>query len=215
VSGDFYWAYKDTASNKIFWASADCTGHGVPGALMSVVGTVILNEIVIVRKQHDSDVILNSLSKYLKRYLNKNKNDISQDGIELSLCVADLDNKTIQFSGANRNLLVIRDQEIIELKGDKRPIGFDPFNRETTPFNSQKMSYKKDDCIYSFTDGYTDQIGGSKKQKYRVGVLKQDLLLMNKLSMQEQKEKIIANQKTWMKGNAQLDDILVFGVKLQ
>lgn len=214
VSGDFYWAHKDTAANKVFWASADCTGHGVPGALMSVIGTVILNEIVIVRRQHSPEQILNSLSKYLKRYLNKNKNDISQDGIELSLCVLDHDNKTLEFSGANRNVLILRNGEIIELKGTKRPIGFDPFNRETSLFSKETIAYDKGDCIYTFSDGYTDQIGGVKKQKYRVGVLKQDLLEIHSLPMSKQKSAIETNQKKWMRGNSQLDDILVFGVKV-
>ncbi|MFT6716000.1 MAG: serine phosphatase RsbU (regulator of sigma subunit) [Saprospiraceae bacterium] len=214
VSGDFYWAHKDTAANKVFWASADCTGHGVPGALMSVIGTIILNEIVIVRHQHSPEQILNSLSKYLKRYLNKNKNDVSQDGIELSLCVLDHDDQTLEFSGANRNVLIIRNGEIIELKGNKRPIGFDPFNRETSLFTKEILPYQKGDCIYTFSDGYTDQIGGVKKQKYRVGVLKQDLIEMHELPMGKQKSLIETNQKKWMRGNTQLDDILVFGVKV-
>jgi serine phosphatase RsbU (regulator of sigma subunit) len=214
VSGDFYWAHKDTAANKVFWASADCTGHGVPGALMSVIGTIILNETVIVRNQHSPEQILNSLSKYLKRYLNKNKNDVSQDGIELSLCVLDHDNQTLEFSGANRNVLIIRNGEIIELKGNKRPIGFDPFNRETVLFSKESIPYQKGDSIYTFSDGYTDQIGGPKKQKYRVGVLKQDLLEIQNLPMSKQKSVIETNQKKWMRGNTQLDDILVFGVKV-
>jgi len=214
VSGDFYWAHKDTAANKVFWASADCTGHGVPGALMSVIGSIILNEIVIVRRQHSPEQILNSLSKYLKRYLNKNKNDISQDGMELSLCVLDHDNATLEFSGANRNVIIIRNNQLMELKGNKRPIGFDPFNRETSLFTKESMPYEKGDCIYTFSDGYTDQIGGAKKQKYRVGVLKQDLLEIHQLPMSKQKSLIETNQKKWMRGNSQLDDILVFGVKI-
>ncbi len=214
VSGDFYWAHKDTASNKVFWASADCTGHGVPGALMSVIGTIILNEIVIVRQEHSPEKILNSLSKYLKRYLNKNKNDVSQDGIELALCMLDHDHNKLEFSGANRNAIVIRNGEITELKGNKRPIGFDPFNRDTSIFTKDSITYKKEDRIYTFSDGYTDQIGGSKKQKYRVGVLKKDLLEIHHLPMNKQKDLLEKNQKKWMQGNSQLDDILVFGVKV-
>lgn len=214
VSGDFYWAYKDTASNKVFWVTADCTGHGVPGALMSVVGTVILNEIVVVRRQHEADKILNALSKYLKKYLNKNKNDISQDGIELSLCIMDQDNKTLQFSGANRSLIIIRNNELMELKGDKRPIGFDPFNRETKMFTSKTINYQKEDCLYAFTDGYTDQMGGENHQKYRVGVLKQNLLDIHQQPMNEQRVVIKENLKNWMSDNQQLDDILVIGIRM-
>ena len=214
VSGDFYWAYKDTASNKVFWVTADCTGHGVPGALMSVIGTVILNEIVIVGKQHQPSLILSSLSKYLKKYLNKNKNDISQDGIELSLCVLNHDAKTLEFSGANSNLIIIRDKEIIELKGGKQPIGFDPFKRESKEFMTQTFPYKTGDCIYSFTDGYTDQIGGPNRRKYKVGVLKQKLQEINEFSLINQKEIIHQNFTDWKKEYDQLDDVLMICVKV-
>lgn len=214
VSGDFYWAHKDTASNKVFWVTADCTGHGVPGALMSVIGTVVLNEIVLVRKQHDADKILNALSKYLKRYLNKNKNDMSQDGIELTLCVLDRDNNQLFFSGANRNLYIVREKELIVLKGNKRPIGYDPFKRPVQSFTKTSFEYQKGDCIYAFTDGYTDQIGGKDRKKYRLGVFKQDLKEMSGLTMSDQKQKVENNQQAWLNGHAQLDDILVIGVKI-
>lgn len=214
VSGDFYWAYKDTASNKVFWATADCTGHGVPGALMSVVGTVILNEIVIVRKVHEADKILNALSKYIKRYLNKDQKDISQDGIEISLCILNHDEKTIDFSGANRNLLIVRNQELLELKGDRQPIGYDPFNRISKPFSCEQVPYQKGDVLYAFTDGYTDQIGGENNQKYRIGVLKQDLLEIQGKTLEEQKEIIERNHSNWIGNNTQLDDILIVGIKI-
>ena len=214
VSGDFYWAYKDTASNKLFWVTADCTGHGVPGALMSVVGTVILNEIVVVKRQHQPDKILNALSKYLKRYLNKDKEDLSQDGIELALCVLNMDTNKLQFSGANRNLLIVRNGSIIELKGDRQPLGFDPFKRDIKSFKTQEYQTNLKDLIYTFTDGFTDQIGGESQKKYRVGVLKQDLIELSNDSLFEQKVKLEQRFQSWMQPNKQLDDVLIFGVKV-
>ena len=214
VSGDFYWAYKDTASNKLFWVTADCTGHGVPGALMSVVGTVILNEIVVVKRQHEPDKILNALSKYLKRYLNKDKEDLSQDGIELALCVLNLDDQTLEYAGANRNLVIVRYKELIELKGDRQPLGFDPFSRDIKSFHTKRIAVKEQDCIYTFTDGFTDQLGGQNKKKYRVGVLKQDLIEVSDRDLFDQKVLLEQRFQQWIQSNTQLDDVLVFGVKV-
>jgi serine phosphatase RsbU (regulator of sigma subunit) len=215
VSGDFYWAYHDPVKNKSFWVTADCTGHGVPGALMSMIGTVMLNEIVIVGKTQDPESILKKLSKYLKRYINNDEEDISRDGIELSLCVLDRDNDVLQYCGANGNAFLVReDGVVIDLKGSKQPIGYDPLERGNTEFEVIEQKIQENDLVVTFTDGYPDQIGVENRKKFKVGALKKNMIEWRREPMETIQNNLVQALEEWQGEIDQIDDILVIAVKL-
>ena len=214
VSGDFYWAYQCPVSNKSFWVIADCTGHGVPGALMSVIGSIMLNEIVVVGKIHEPDKIIKKLSSFLKKYINTNDN-ISRDGIELSLFVLNKDNGKLRYCGANGKALIIKNSgELIDLKSSSLPVGYDPFDREYEDFEVMEVAVETNDWIIAFTDGYPDQLGFEFRKKYKIGLLKNNLSLWvhNESSVIE--ENLKQSMKQWMANTEQVDDMLVFGAKL-
>jgi serine phosphatase RsbU (regulator of sigma subunit) len=213
VSGDFYWAYSH--ENTVFWATADCTGHGVPGALMSMIGTVLLNEAVIVKKENDPGEILMQINAYLKRYLNRNDTIYqTQDGMDISFCKLDKDKMTLEVAAATHSVYVYRLGILTELKGDKITLGQDPFGREIKKFTVHQYQLQKDDVIYSFTDGLPDQIGGPKKKKYKVGALKNQLSLISDRPLAEQRLELKNVLSDWQGENPQLDDILIMGVKV-
>ena len=215
VSGDFYWAYHDPVKNKSFWVTADCTGHGVPGALMSMIGTVMLNEIVIVGKNQDPENILRKLSKYLKRYINNDEEDISRDGIELSLCVFDRDNDKLQFCGANGHAFVVRENgEVIDLKGSKQPIGYDPLERGNTEFVVLEHQVQENDMVVTFTDGYPDQLGSENRKKFKVGAMKNNFVQWRNEPMDKINENLVQALEDWQGDIDQIDDVLVIAVKL-
>ena len=218
VSGDFYWmTQKD---NKIIVAAADCTGHGVPGAFMSMLGIAFLNEIVnrITENKHvyslQANEILNQLRNYIIQSLHQDKyQSDSKDGIDIALTIIDFDNKKIQFAGAHNSLILIRNNEIIEKKADRMPVAI--HKNADKSFTNHELDIKKDDIIYMFSDGYPDQIGGEKGRKFMSRKFKQLLLEIHQKPMEEQKQ--ILNQKfeEWKNGYQQLDDILVIGAKLK
>ncbi|HXB11742.1 MAG TPA: tetratricopeptide repeat protein, partial [Bacteroidia bacterium] len=174
VSGDFYWCY--TNGSKVIFTVADCTGHGVPGAFMSMIGNSLLNEVVIENKVTDAAEILNNLrTGLLKTIQQKGQNNITRDGMDIALCVWDKNKNTIQFAGANNSLYLVRDKvktsiqenehvrmhsEILaELVPDKQPIGYFE-NKIDNPFSSHTVQLQKGDVIYISSDGYADQFGG-------------------------------------------------------
>lgn len=215
VSGDFYWAYSDKRTNTIYWATADCTGHGVPGALMSMIGTVLLNEAVIVKNENDPGEILMQINSYLKRYLNRTDTMYqTQDGMDISFCKLDKSTLTLEVAAATHSVYVFRQGVLTELKGDKITLGQDPFGREIPKFTVHKYQLQTDDVIYSFTDGLPDQIGGPNRKKYKVGALKNQLSMISDLPLIEQRIEIKSILANWQGENPQLDDILIMGVKV-
>lgn len=215
VSGDFYWAYHSNTTNNVFWATADCTGHGVPGALMSMIGTVLLNEVVIIKKVDSTAKILSQINAYLKRYLNNGDSLYqSQDGMDISCCKLDRSTMTIEVSGATHSVYVMRQGVLTELKGDKITLGQDPFSRKINNFSITQYQLQKNDIIYTFTDGYPDQIGGENRKKLKVGVLKKYLTEISTLPLQQQKNNLKEKLTHWQGENPQLDDVLIMGVKV-
>lgn len=215
VSGDFYWAYQNKSKNNIFWATADCTGHGVPGALMSMIGTVLLNEAVIVKKLEDPGVILNQINNYLQRYFNKSDSLYqTQDGMDIGFCKLNKDNLMLEVAGATHSVYIIREGKLTELKGDKITLGQDPYGRTIDSFTVTKYQLEMGDLIYTFTDGFPDQIGGENRKKFKVGALKNLLLEIAHLSMAEQRHLIKDSLSNWQGQNPQLDDILIMGVRV-
>jgi len=218
VSGDFYWmTQKD---NKIIIAAADCTGHGVPGAFMSMLGIAFLNEIVnrITENKHvfslQANEILNQLRNYIIQSLHQDqdKSD-SKDGIDIALTIIDFNNKKIQFAGAHNSLILIRNNEIIEKKADRMPVAI--HKKADKSFTNHELDIKEDDMIYLFSDGYPDQIGGSKGRKFMSRKFKELLLEIHQKPMEEQKQILNNKFEEWKSGYQQLDDVLIIGTRLK
>jgi PAS domain S-box-containing protein len=211
VSGDFYWYYKK--DNKIFIAAADCTGHGVPGALMSVVGNSILNAVIVKRGIEDPCKILKTLDSEVNNLLQKEDTyDVMNDGMDVSLAVIDLSLNYLTFSGAMRPLWVVRNEEVIELKGDRFPIGY--FYGVEKTFSNVEFELKKDDYLYMFSDGYADQFGGEKNKKFNRKNMKELLVSINSMKAEEQKGFLDYSLKNWRQETEQTDDVLIIGLKI-
>jgi len=210
VSGDYYWLSHKY--DKVIVAVADCTGHGVPGAFMSILGIAFLNEIINTTEIIIASEILNELREHIIKSLHqRGRNEESRDGMEMALCVVDFTNKKIQYSGALRPLYFIRNMELNEFKGDPMPIGV--HDDEENSFSNKELHFKEDDIIYLFSDGYVDQIGGPNRKTFRSRKFKELLINIHQKPMHEQKEILEDEYKEWRKDIEQIDDIMVMGIK--
>jgi len=211
VSGDFYWlAEKD---NKIIFTVADCTGHGVPGAFMSILGITLLNEIVNIQGITRSDAIVTELRDSLINSLKQSRKDITtSDGFDIALCVLDHQQKRIQFTGGMSNLIHIHDGSLNVIRADRNSICVIYDN--SGPFTIKEIDYKEGDLFYLFSDGYQDQFGGEHDKKYFVHRFYTLLLDIHRKPMVKQKEILEKNLKEWMGDNIQTDDITVMGIRL-
>lgn len=212
VSGDFYWISRK--GDHLLIAAADCTGHGVPGALMSMIGNSFLNEIVNERNITKPGEILTHLRESIIKVFKK-RSDGSQrkDGMDIALCNLDVKNNRLQYAGAFNAAWIIQDRQIKELSGDKFPIG----NYEggiLKPFANHEIQLKKGDCFYIFTDGYADQFGGPKGKKFKYRQLSDILIENHSKTMDEQKTILYNTHQNWKGDLEQLDDILVIGVRV-
>ncbi|HDR68303.1 MAG TPA: hypothetical protein ENN61_04550 [Bacteroidaceae bacterium] len=211
VSGDFY--YVSRKEEYIIAAAGDCTGHGVPGALMSIMGISFLNEILSSRgSSPKAGSILNLLRERVMKVLHQTgKDEENKDAIDMSLCVFDPRNNELQFSGANNSLYHIRKKVLTEIKADNMPVGVHAIEEES--FTSKSMILKKDDVIYIFSDGFADQFGGPLGKKFKYGPLKNLLIDISDAPMKKQKEALEKAITDWRGIEDQVDDILVFGIK--
>jgi len=210
VSGDFYWLSEK--ENEVLIAAADCTGHGVPGAFMSMIGHALLNEIVNDKGITQPAKILDSLrSGIIKALKQSGKSGESKDGMDIALCNINREKGSLQYAGANNALFLIRNKELIEYKADKFPIGIG-VNMES--FSNNFIEIKKDDTIYIFSDGYADQFGGKDGKKFMRKRFKQMFLDINHLSMDEQKKEVGDSLTNWQGSYSQVDDVLVIGIKI-
>jgi serine phosphatase RsbU (regulator of sigma subunit) len=211
VSGDFYWlAEKD---NKIIFTIADSTGHGVPGAFMSMLGITLLNEIVNLRGVTRSDEIVTELRTGIIQYLQQGRNDIALlNGIDLALCVLDRQSNVLQFTGGMNDLVYIDDGKLNVIKADRLDVSI--LSKNFPPFSVKEIKCKKGDMLYLFSDGYQDQFGGNYDKKFLRPHFYSTLFEMHKLPMAEQKETLENKLREWMKGNVQTDDITVMGIRL-
>jgi len=211
VSGDFYWMHE--VDNKIVIAVSDCTGHGVPGAFMSMLGISFLNEIISSIQEVKASVILDELKKLVIKSLHQTgKLDEAKDGMDISLIILDKENKKIQYSGAYNSLYLIRNGELIETKADRMPIGI--YIKSYHEFTNHEIDILSDDRIYMFSDGYPDQFGGGNMQKFKTKKLKELLVEIHQHPMLEQKKLLEEILENWMGDMNQIDDILIFGIKL-
>lgn len=234
VSGDFYWfetklstpRNNEPAQEVAVLAAVDCTGHGVPGALMSVIGSTILNQTINRATVNNPGDALSQFNKKVSETLSS-----IRDGMDMALCSINFEKMELQYAGANNPLYIVRkigneelisdndtfqqstrNQQLIEIKADKQAIGAD--TDKTKIFTNHKIKLEKGDAIYLFTDGYADQFGGEKGKKFKYSKFKELLIESHEKSMKEQKN-ILENQFEKWKGNLeQVDDILVIGIKV-
>jgi serine phosphatase RsbU (regulator of sigma subunit) len=211
VSGDFYWFSR--RGSKLIITAGDCTGHGVPGALMSMLGISFLEEIVNRRGITDSDEILNELRTEIKNALHqKGTSNEAKDGMDISLCVIDITNNMIQYSGAYNNLYLIRDGNLIEYHADRMPIGI--FEKPDKSYSVHKIKAEPGDMIYMFSDGYADQFGGPNNKKFRYASLKEIFIKVHQLPLQKQKQNLENRFNEWKGDSGQIDDVLIIGFRI-
>ncbi len=209
VSGDFYWYAKK--ENKIVYTAVDCTGHGVPGALMSMIGSEILTTIVN-NNILKADVILEKMNDYVVQALKQETEGLSQDGMDMALCVIDIENKTVEYAGAKNPLIYITDGKLTHIKASRHGIG--GYQQEKKEFESHVIKYESPAWFYMFSDGYQDQFGGPHNRKFMIKQMKDLLMDIHYKPMQEQHDILEKTINNWMKDTWQTDDIIVTGFKL-
>ncbi len=212
VSGDFYWV--EPVGTKILFAAVDCTGHGVPGAIMSLIGHNLLNTIVKEKNILQPAAILNELLLDLMDALHQKTDDpTANDGMDIALCLFDKENMQLEYAGAFCPLLLVRDNELIEIKANKFSVGRQAYESKET-FTNHSYKLLPGDAIYIFSDGYADQFGGEKGKKMMRKNQNKILLGNMKLSMAEQHHKLDRHFSRWKGQLEQVDDILIIGVRV-
>ncbi len=223
VSGDFYWFRNLDVDNKKYrvFTAVDCTGHGVPGAFMSMLGTSFLNEIANENKTGiNAAEILNGLRKLVKEHLHQETGDrMARDGMDTALCMLDYDEMKLQYAGANNPMFIVRNNngseeyKLEEYKADRMPIGIHIKEKES--FTNHEIKVRKGDIIYLFSDGYVDQFGGGKGDKFKMKRFRELIQTISHLPLNQQKEKLEQTLNDWMgETYNQLDDITILGVKI-
>jgi len=210
VSGDFYYCTRKDES--IVVAAGDCTGHGVPGALLSIMGVSFLNEILSARGQCKPATILNLLRERVMNALHQRGKEMeNKDAMDMALLVYNTETRELQYSGANNPLYHIRKKVLTEIKADKMPVGINAIEEES--FTNHSLQLKPDDIVYIFSDGYADQFGGPRNKKFKYGPLKELLIRISDKNMENQHKELNSVIDSWKGNESQIDDILIFGIK--
>ncbi|HUW91652.1 MAG TPA: SpoIIE family protein phosphatase [Bacteroidales bacterium] len=209
VSGDFYWVSQ--RSGKLYIAAADCTGHGVPGALMSMIGLELLQKIINEKRVETSDSILMTLNQELESsfYKEEDGRALIKDGIEMSICVINRETREMQFSGAFLPVYIVRHDKLIEIKGDKINVGQTYVNGVS--FHKSTYTLEVGDILYLFSDGYADQFGGPENKKFMYRRLRHILLTISKYPLPDQERILDETITSWMQGCEQIDDMMIMG----
>jgi len=209
VSGDFYWV--SSMDNKQVIICADCTGHGVPGAFMSMLGITLLNEIVSGKHIIMPDQIIENLRQGVIKSFNQVADEDSvKDGMDIAVCLIDFTDNALYYAGANNPLYLIRNGELIHYRADKMPVAI---HYKMQPFALQKIDLKKGDAFYVFSDGYCDQFGGPKQKKFMSNKLKETLIEIAAQPMLKQGEKLDQIFEEWRGDSPQVDDVTLIGVR--
>lgn len=214
VSGDFYWFTEQNGTYYI--AASDCTGHGVPGAFMSMIGTTLLNEISSEKPGQKPSAILEKLNKGVITALKQNKDgnpDSQDDGMDVTICAINPEEKSIQFSCANHIVYIVNNNTIDTIEGDICSIG-GLFSAEDKGYSNHEFKYKPGTIIYMFSDGYQDQFGGKHNKKFMATRFKELLFENRHLPLEEQREMLDKTFEDWKGSHRQIDDVLVIGIKL-
>ena len=218
VSGDFYWLTHKRG--EIIFVVADCTGHGVPGAFMSMLGSTLLNDVLNSIETLKANLILNELrDQVILRLRQTGQESETKDGMDISLCLLNKDNNKLQFAGACNPLYMIRSGKLTEIKADKMPIGISP--KAGKPFTNHEIKVRKDDTFYLFSDGIIDQFGGDQGKKYLSTRFQQLLVRIQDKIMYDQKQILEHELNDWMGMTGmyphkyeQVDDIIVMGIRI-
>jgi len=214
VSGDFYWLQE--YDEKILVAAVDCTGHGVPGAFMSIIGNNALNAAVREEELTTPALVLDSLNRGVSSTLTLQAdiNDVGiKDGMDVALVTIDYKNMTVQYAGAYNPLYIIRDGQLIETKADKFPIGLS-IDDQLRLFTNHTFDLIEGDMIYIFSDGYPDQFGGPLGKKFKYDQFRKMLIEIHELSPRKQHKQLTSRFDEWMGELVQLDDVLVIGLRV-
>lgn len=227
VSGDFFWIKE--VDKKLYFSVVDCTGHGVPGAFMSIIGFNSLNRIVEDLQLSETGLILDKLNELVIHAIRKQNKDGSlvRDGMDLSFCCIDLESNVLEFSGANNPLYILRTiandsddlpismtengYNLLEIKADKMAIGGAENSKK---YQTHQVQLQQGDAIYLFSDGYADQFGGPKGKKFMYRCFKELIISMQEHSISKQKEILDVTMLNWKGDLDQIDDICVLGVKI-
>jgi PAS domain S-box-containing protein len=213
VSGDFYWAYFDTEQNTSYHAVVDCTGHGVPGALMTIMANSLLKDIVVKRKITEPKDILSALDEELQQMINAQGNRVkASDGMDLAVCKYNRTKGEITYGGAFRPMVVVSEGVLTEYLGSRFPIGF--FHNVQKTFEQTTVAVKPNDMVYFFTDGFADQFGGERGKKFNKKNFKDLLLSMNDMELEVQRSFLEYSLLNWRQKEPQTDDVLVVGFKV-
>jgi serine phosphatase RsbU (regulator of sigma subunit) len=211
VSGDFYWVRQ--INEYVVIVVADCTGHGVPGAFMSMLGIAFLNDIVQNQEITQTNQVLNRMRKQVKRSLKQTgRSDEAKDGMDMAVCAINTKTLTMQYAGAYNPVIIIRDDQIHEIKGDRMPVGI--HINEKASFTNHEFRLQKNDLVYLFSDGFADQMGGNKGNKLLMKNFKKLLLSNTDYSMYSQKERLLKTFKEWKRDHDQTDDVVVMGIRV-
>ncbi len=212
VSGDFYWVNK--LYNKIFIAAVDCTGHGVPGAFMSIIGFELFRKITNIEGLSRPSDILNKLNEDFHEIFRDVDNIVLRDGMDVAFCSIDINDMILEYAGAFCPLYLIRDNKITEIKGDRFAIGLDEINFKDQSFKNHMIPLQEGDIIYIFSDGYADQFGGPDGKKFKYRRFRHLLLNIHQLPMESQQEILETSLREWKGDHEQVDDIMVIGIRV-
>ena len=210
VSGDFYWFSE--RDDKYFIAAADCTGHGVPGALMSMIGLELIQKIINEMHVNDTDQVLLTMNKELESAFFKEESGkaLIRDGIEMGICIIDKKTREMEFSGAFLPVYIVRDDKLIEIKGDKKNV---VQSFAMVSFNRTTFKLQEGDILYLFSDGYADQFGGPENKKFMYRRLRHLLLTISKYPFNDQERILDETMVSWMVGHDQIDDMMIMGLR--
>lgn len=211
VSGDFYWIYQH--HDDIYFAVGDCTGHGVPGALVNIAGNTILRQIIRIEGLSEPGDIMHILDMELTALFNEhNTMGTTQDGMDIVFCKFNLKSGKGSFCGAGRPLVLIRDGALVEFKKGPDAIGYS--NKPVKTFETIYFDLVPNDQFYLFSDGYTDQFGGDNVKKFNRNRFRSLLLSLNNYKLEKQKEQLLFSYNNWKGKQEQIDDICVVGIKV-
>ncbi|GAB4282929.1 MAG: hypothetical protein Kow0068_07670 [Marinilabiliales bacterium] len=213
VSGDFYWYSQQ--NNNVYLAVGDCTGHGVPGALMSMMGNTLLNHIVNEQKTEDPGEILKKLNHNVRLMLQQDSDGFNnQDGMDISIVKFNKEKNLLTIASANHKVILIQNEKIIEVAGDIYSVGGLFSDNESVAYRNFDFNINENTFVYLFTDGFADQFGGDDNQKYMLSRFKDFIYKNHKLSFPEQKEMLEKEFSNWKMNNQQIDDVLIIGIKI-
>jgi len=208
VSGDFYFLAQ--RKNQLYVAIADCTGHGVPGAFMSILGLTFLNEIIHHGNPPSAAAVLNQMREKVMNAMQQTGDDEEQkDGIDLALGVVDIETNQFNYAGAFNPVYIVKKNRLLEMLGDKMPVGIAA--DEEKPFTDHYCELDDGDLVYFFTDGFVDQFGGPHGKKFKYQPFRSLILTISSLPIHKQKEKLMGIFNDWKGNLQQLDDVLLLG----